>query len=308
MILKKLSNTYKTEGTKKTILKILNHLAFKIKRIPLNVFLFLVPKNELGDKIFALREFIYYHKRFPSNKLYLNDFLYKIKTEELQNPERVFVSDKEFVKMYIKAKIGNKYNVPTIKILKNKNEIENYKFPTRCCIKSTHASGHYILRSSGEVINKDQIKLWLKTNYYLQNREKNYKYLEPKIIVEPLVFDQMYPEDFKMFCYLGKVKMIQVDLNRHKNHKRLYFTKKWKKLNFSLRVPQANVEFKKPYNLEEMIKISEKIAADFNFIRVDLYSNGKTCFVGELTNCHESANANFFPANSEQWVSKQIFS
>ena len=300
-------NFYTKKGVLKTIRKIKEHVKFKIKRIPENLFLLIIPYNQFGDKIYALREFILSHKRFPSNRLIFNDILFKIKTEELQDPLRIFISDKEFVKIFIKAVVGNKYNIPTFKILRHASEIENYKFPARCCIKSTHASGQFIIRRCNEGINKKEIKKWLETNYYFQNREWNYTLLKPKIIVEPLVFNSDEPKDFKIFCYLGKAKLIQVDINRHHNHKRLYFDRNWSPQDFSIRVGKAELTIKKPANLHTMIAISEKLSALFSFIRVDLYSNGKQCFVGEITNCHGSANEKFIPLVAEERISKKMF-
>ena len=95
--------------------------------------LLLIPENRLGDHFVAFIAFVRAHRRFPSRKLLFNDVLYRIKTsKELIDPVRVFVSDKEFVKLFVKAVAGDQYNVPTIKILHTIEEVRNYQFPADC--------------------------------------------------------------------------------------------------------------------------------------------------------------------------------
>ena len=63
-----------------------------------------------------------------------------------------------------------------------------------------------------------------------------------------------------------------------------------------------------PQNFETMREIAETIAAHFGLMRVDLYSDGETCMVGEITNCANNAGARFFPRTGEQRASEIIFS
>lgn len=271
----------------------------------------LITRNKIGDKLSWLIRFIQVHKRLPTNKLLFNDVLYKIKTtNEILDPLRVFVSDKEFVKVYIKSTVGNQYNVPTIAILKSNDELDNYDFPHACCIKPTHASGHVILRKNGEEIDKDLIKKWFSLNFYTISRERNYKYLKPKIIVEPIIFDGAELNDYKFFCYNGKAHLIQFDLNRFTDHRRAMFDTNWTLQDFTNEYPKpdTNAKIEKPKNLNEMIEVAERLASKFSFVRVDLYSNGEKCLAGEITNCHGGAGVKFIPTESEALASKIIFS
>ena len=67
-------------------------------RTVLNVIL---PKNKLGDKIYSFFNFIVNHRgRFPRNRMLFNDYMYKLKiSDEISNPLRVFITDKEFAKI-----------------------------------------------------------------------------------------------------------------------------------------------------------------------------------------------------------------
>jgi hypothetical protein len=237
-----------------------------------------------------------------------NDVWYRIKTtDEILEPVRVFVSDKEHVKQYVKAVVGDEYNVPTITVLRSPQEVDFYDFPARCCIKPTQASAQVILRKNGEPIDLDRIKSWFKLNYYYAGREANYRTLRPKVIVEPLIFDSPDVEDYRIFCYQGEPRLIQVDLDRHTNHTRKIYDIDWNEQDFSILYPRATKAIKKPDTLPEMLAIARQLAAPFSLVRVDLYSNDQQIYVGEITNCSANAGGIFRPLSAEKKASELMF-
>lgn len=269
---------------------------------------FILPKNRTGDRIFSYILFIFKHRRLPSDKMLFNDVLYKIKTSnEILDPLRVFVSDKEFLKVYVRAFAGEKYNVRTYAILKDPAEIDNYEFPENCCIKPTHLSGKVILRTKNSLIDRDKIKSWFNLNRYSVGREANYRTLKPKVIIEELIFGRTNVEDFKFFCYNGVPKLIQVDLDRSIKHTRKFFDPDWNEFEFSIIYPRNLMEMKRPENLHEMLDVVNKLNKEFSMVRVDLYSDGKSILVGEITNCSENAGGYFIPRSAEKHISEHIF-
>jgi hypothetical protein len=267
-----------------------------------------IPENRFGDRVVSYIEFAIRHRRLPTQKLIFNDVLYQIKTtNEILNPLRIFVSDKEFVKLYVKALLDDKYNVPTIAVLESKEQVDSFKFPDSCCIKPTQASGKVIIRKNGEYINIDEIKKWFSINYYRIGREANYKTLKPKIIIEPLIFGNANVEDFKFFCFNGEPMFIQVDIDRFGNHRRKYFDTNWKELDFSIIYPKSDKPFVKPSNFDEMMSVAKVLSGHFSMIRVDIYSDGNKLYVGELTNVSENAGGNFIPPKAELAASKLLF-
>ena len=147
----------------------------------------------------------------------------------------------------------------------------------------------------------------LSLNYYKSGREANYKYLSPKIIVEPLVFGSANPNDYKFFCVNGIPKLIQVDIDRYTNHKRTLLDINWNILEYSIAFQNSKQPPKKPNNYKEMITIAKKLSSLFSFVRIDMYSNGKICYVGEITNCHGGASEKFIPLIGEIKASKLLF-
>ena len=117
--------------------------------------------------------------------------MFNLKTSsQIINPLRVFITDKEFGKFYIKSVVGDDYNVPTYKVLKSPNEVDNYIFPDECVIKPTHMSGYVILKKKNDAVDTNRVKKWFSMNFYNRSRERNYKDLIPKVIVEEMVLEK----------------------------------------------------------------------------------------------------------------------
>ena len=132
-------------------------------RLIFNVFYraikYVIPYARFGDWLYGYILFINKHKRLPTNKSLFNDVLFKIKTSsDLSDPLRVFVTDKEYLKLYVKTVIGDQYNVPTIDIVRNKEEVSCYKFPDECVIKPTHLSGKIIVRKNNDAVSVSEIE------------------------------------------------------------------------------------------------------------------------------------------------------
>ncbi len=266
------------------------------------------PENRLGDTLVSWIMFVRAHKRLPRRTHTYNDVLYRIKTsKEILDPLRVFVSDKEFVKLYVRGTVGDEYNVPTLDVIRSREAVDAYEFPLSCCIKPTQVSGDVMFRRHGEQIDRERIKRWFDLNYYRTNREANYKLLEPKVIIEPLIFGRSNVEDYKVFCYKGVPRLIQVDVDRHIEHKRKYFDANWNELDFSIKYPRTEKSIPRPTNLSEMLFVAGELAKNFSFVRVDLYSDGSQVYVGEITHCADNADGRFTPAAAEERVSDYLF-
>lgn len=268
-----------------------------------------LPFNRFGDNLYHHALFFRKHGRRPSRELLWNDVLFRIKTtDEILDPLRVFVSDKEHVKHYVKAVLGEEYNVPTFAVLHGPADVDRYDFPERCCIKPTHASAQVILRTQGEPVDRAAIKRWFGLNYYRAGREANYRLLRPKVIVEPLIFDSAAVDDYKFFCWNGVPKLIQVDFERHIRHTRKMFDVDWNEQDFTLTFPRATCESPRPQSLAQMLRVARVLSAPFSFVRIDLYSDGQRVLVGEITNVSGNAGAPFLPRSAERRASALMFS
>lgn len=256
----------------------------------------LLPKSELGDRVYAFLTFLYFHHRLPNNSSNFIDVLHRVKTTGLlKDPVRVFVSDKYLVKQFVAGTVGEKYNVPTIALLDNENSVNKFVAPKDCIVKPCHSSGDVIFLKEGQTLDFELVKPWLSDNYYELVREANYKNLKKRIIVEPILYGSKNLRDYKFFFNSGAFVFLQVDVDRLTSHKRAFYNKNFEPMGFSTKYPLSEPQ-DKPENYSNMLSVATKLAANFEgLIRIDLYSNGNDIKLGEITNCHGSAREGVLP-------------
>ena len=261
-----------------------------------------LPRNAWGDREFSRRRFARRHGRVPNarNPGRLSDYLYKLKTDgTLLDPLRQFVTDKEFAKLYIAQTIGVGYLLETYRILRTADNIEAFvpdRFP--CVVKPTHLSGAAMFCTvPEEPADRSLLRKWLATNYYVKSREANYRYLRPKIIVEEFFSEDgvSVPRDYKIFCFGGIPKLVQVDHGRFDHHTRNFYDTDWRRLPMSWHYPPGKEDDERPGALQEMLEVAARLSARFFFVRVDLYALSTGVRVGELTFCPGGANEVMLP-------------
>jgi TupA-like ATPgrasp len=260
------------------------------------------------DADFAFRRFIDVHGRPPSDAMLFNDVLHRIKTsDEILDPLRVFTTDKEFVKLYIKAQVGDAYNVPTLAVLRSEADVDAYDFPLNSCVKSTHMFNTVQFCDADSAVDKAIVKSWLGRNFYLISREANYARLRPKIIVEPILFGSKNLNDYKIFCYKGDPRLIMVDVNRWTKHERIFFDLDWNELDILLQFTRFEGPVERPERLAEMVEAARRLSAPFDFVRIDFYASGGGLFAGEITHCHGAGFSKFFAPEYERRMSSILF-
>jgi hypothetical protein len=266
------------------------------------------PKTRFFDRLFLTLQFWRDHTPLPRRcGGTLNDAYFHINTSDaIFDPVRCFVSDKALVKEYVTAKVGAQHNVETIAVLDSYEAARNYSYPADCVIKPTHMSGEVVMRRGGSPIDFVTLRRWFETSYYDASREANYRYLRHRVIVEPFIFGRDSVEDFKIFCLHGRPLVIQVDFDRHTNHTQNLYTADWQLLPFAITCP-VGPGFPRPRNLSQLLDLAAQLSAEFSLIRIDLYTDGQSILVGEITNLHQSGRGRFVPPNGEAIMSRIFF-
>lgn len=235
-----------------------------------------------------------------------------------RNPEYTQMVDKYEVRDYITDKIGNDYLIPLYGIWNNFDEIDFNALPNQFVLKTTHDSGGVIICKDKEQFDfeaaKRNINYWFSRNYYKIGREWPYKNVKPRIIAEKYMVDESGSElkDYKIFCFSGDPKLIQVDFNRFVAHKRNLYTKDWDLVDVAFEYksdPTKHIE--KPLNLEKMLELAHTLSEGIPFLRVDLYSIYDKIYFGELTLYPESGYGHFHPKSFDlemgSWMPLQKF-
>jgi hypothetical protein len=220
------------------------------------------------------------------------------------NPIFSKLVDKYEVKKIVADIIGEEHIIPTLGVWDNVEDINFDSLPQQFVLKCTHDSG-------GLVVCKDKLKLnieaarqklakAMKRNYYAVSREWGYKYVTPRIIAEKFMEDNETHalNDFKFFCFNGKVKMLYVATDRASDVKFNWFDRDFKSLDIVNSHPTNTNMPQKPRTFEKMVELAEKLSAGYPFIRVDLYEVNGSVYFGEYTLYHMGGTTPFEP---EEW-------
>ncbi|MBO0340529.1 ATP-grasp fold amidoligase family protein [Flagellimonas profundi] len=242
----------------------------------------------------------------------LNEKIVWLKLND-RTPLHTKCADKFAVREYINEKVGDKYLVPLYYHTVNPKDIVPNNLPSPpYIIKTNHDSGGGVFVYDTEQIDWNQVQKSLKKrlshNYYWESKEWQYKNIKPRIIVEKLLQNKegKIPFDYKLHCFNGKVITIQVDMNRGTDHHfRNWYDVNWKREPFKWaavkdgkKTEPSDYDIKRPSTLEEMIRLSELLAAPFCYVRVDWYDVDGQLYFGELTFHHDGGNS---PIEPSEW-------
>jgi hypothetical protein len=152
-------------------------------------------------------------------------------------------------------------------------------------IKTNHGSGGNIVFDKTVTQNEvmEKMQKWLGENFYWVNREYHYYDIPRQILIEQFLDDEVEngPLDYRFWCFHGKPEIIQIDNYLHDINP--FYDANWNKLDLCYRENLKCCEIQKPETLQEMLDIASKLSADFDFVRVDLYSVKSKVYFGELT-------------------------
>ena len=194
------------------------------------------------------------------------------------------------VRDYLKEKGLEQYLIPIYGVFDSFDEIDFDKLPDQFVMKCSHACGFNKIVLNKKELNleetRKQFSKWLKTDYGKMTMERHYSPIKPQIIIEKYIgFDKDLPLEYKIHVFNGKARYMYVVSGRGKDIRYNNYYVDW--------TPFDEAQFNgwkkretgitRPDNWDDMVKLAEKMAEDFPFVRVDLYNiNGKIYF-SELT-------------------------
>ncbi len=278
-------------------------------------------KNKLEKTNYKLCKYMP-EERYPE---YLKDWYYEITGKDLDldspktfnekiqwlklydsTPIKTQLADKYLVRNWVKEKIGEEYLINLLGVYEKFDDIDFDKLPKRFVMKTNHGAGYnYIVKDKSKLDKKyikSQFDKWMHTNFaFVNGLELHYKDIKPLILVEEYLENQNKElNDYKFYCFDGKVHYIQYISERSNGYKMKFFDSDWNPQDFISNHSMLKKYPAKLDNLENIINMVEKLAEGFVFVRVDLYvlDDGNVKF-GEMTFTAGSGLLNWQPESAD---------
>lgn len=207
-------------------------------------------------------------------------------------------ADKWRVREYVTAKTGGATLNELYGVYDNPEEIDWNALPESFVIKCNIGSGNNIIVPDKSLTDYnatlDQIRTWDIKGAGVAHAEMHYQGVAEKIIIEKYLgtHDGKVPEDYKLYCFNGKVLAILYMTGRFTDHAaNAFYDSEWNYLGVPIQGAGKYIERgidlqnlpSRPESLDEMIHTAEQLSQDFPFVRIDFYDiNGRAVF-GEMT-------------------------
>lgn len=221
-----------------------------------------------------------------------------------KNPEYTKMADKFAVKEYVSHIIWKEHIIPTLWVWDKFDDIDFNKLPTQFVLKCTHDSWSFVICRDKKTFDKNMAKkilqFGLNHNYYYKYKERVYKDIPPRIIAEKYLVDEKWVDlkDYKVFCFNGEPKAIQVDLDRFLNHKINIYDLDRNLLPFEFSCSSdKHHRVEKPNQLDKMLKLAKDLSNNIPHVRVDFYLLNDKIYFWELTFYHWAWIEKFNPDN-----------
>lgn len=197
-------------------------------------------------------------------------------------------SDKYEAREYVRIAVGEQYLNECYGIYEKFEDIDFSELPSQFVLRGTHGSGFNMVVLDKEKFDQKgagvKFGKWLKKNYYYSCRERNYYKIKPRIECDKFLVSHEYEglPEIKVFCFNGKARFISYNLCKNGRTYTNIFDADWNYLD----IQKGYDHFKDktvPDNHDEIIRVAEKLAQPFEFVRVDLYNVDQHIVFSELT-------------------------
>jgi hypothetical protein len=220
------------------------------------------------------------------------------------------IGDKLGMRDYVLERLGESALIPVVWIGGRIEDLFTADLPAgRYVLKANHGSGMNLFLDLPQDLatRRDEIRFrgqeWLGTRYGHNWGEWWYSLIEPRLFLEAFVGrdDKEPMADFKVHCFHGKARLIQIVTGRFTDKRHGQFTPDW---TYLAGVPGVeSVEFARPKNLDVLIDSAERLARGLEYARIDLYTDfERVVKFGEITLAPGNACQSFSDLEFDRWL------
>ena len=227
-----------------------------------------------------------YHGNFENPRTYQD----KVQFRKIYGNHDFYglVADKYRVRDYVAARVGSQYLIPLLGVHDRLRAEDFAALPERFIIKANHGcKWHQIVRDRSSLdvaATVRRFNRYLGATYGRNSGERHYSFIPPKIVIEELLEGNTggCPWDYSFFAYNGPAGFEYNYAICSPDGRGASFSRQGE-LHES-RIPMDELApHLAPANFDEMVEVTRALSADFDFVRVDLYSVGQKVYFGELT-------------------------
>ena len=266
------------------------------------------------DKIYIKWDYFFCMHEWPDleNPKTFNEKLQWLKLHDRCHNYTTMV-DKAEAKDYVAKVIGKEYIIPTLGLWDSFDEIDFDSLPDKFVLKCTHDSGGLVICKDKLLFDKKKtrkkIENCLNSNFYLKHREWPYKNVSRRIIAEKYMVDESGIElkDYKIFCFNGEPRFIEVDYDRFIDHKLNVYDLDWNFIDFYMTSRNdKNIRIPRPKQLNKMLDLARALVKNLVFARIDFYSINENLYFGEITLCPGSGLIDFHPKKYDKIIGEML--
>ena len=222
------------------------------------------------------------------------------------------LTDKVKVRYWVREKIGEKYLKPVLWIGEKYDDIPFDTLPCSFFIKLNHGcKWHFVIKKKDEFLNNEALTKIVRTHitgwseqefFPYAGFEMQYKGIEPKILIEPLLRDEINkkPEEIEIYCFNGEPKIFQKI--RYTNPREVsIFDKKYEHINLKFLPEYELVQEEADEKIKEAVELSKELAKGFKLVRADWLKYQNQIYFNEMTFTPFSG---FYRFDDERWNRK----
>lgn len=249
----------------------------------------LLPR-QIRDLVFAVNHYRRAHGVYPRllRPRTLNEKILRRKVFD-RSPLFTTFADKYAVRSYVADRVGPGILPRLHCVTTDPATIAFDSLPRKFVVKPTHASGWVRVVHDKDAIDRQELlqtcRRWLRLSYYEFLRERGYKDVPRRIMIEEFIDDGSggTPTDYKFFTFRGEVHLIQIDTSRFSGHRRSMYDAQWQDTGTRVTYDRIETPLPRPANLDLMLQTAATLGRDLDFVRVDLYDVGRQIYFGEMT-------------------------
>jgi hypothetical protein len=206
------------------------------------------------------------------------------------DPEVIRCAGRVTVRDYVKECGYGDALIPSLGVYDHFEDIDFSKLPDSFVMKCSHASGfNEIVKDKSKmdlVASKKKFDRWLATDYGHKTCEPHYSKIKPQILIERYIGTPDHlPTEYKIHVFNGTARNLYVVTGRGIDIRYTQYYVDWTPFDGSQFNGwlKSDTPLEKPKNYAEMVRMAEKLASKFPFVRVDLYNIDGKIYFGEMT-------------------------